>query len=272
MRWSPLPDLEYATVGGLRIAFRRAGHGPPLVLLHGALCDSRVWHAQLADLSDEFTVVAWDAPGCGGSADPPETFRLPEYADRLAGLVAELGLAQPHILGHSFGAGLALELYRRHPPLPSSLLLAGGYAGWAGSLPPEAVEQRRHAALAVAQQLSHGRFSPESVPGLFSSAMSDDQAAYLAQIMSDIRPAATRVMAHAFAAADLRDVLPLIEVPTLLIYGSLDERSPLAIAEQLSASIPDAQLVVLPGLGHESYVESPTAFDGQVRRFLADIP
>ncbi len=54
---------------------------------------------QLAGLSDEVTVVAWDAPGCGGSSDPPETFRLPEYADSLAQFVNRLGLERPHVAG-----------------------------------------------------------------------------------------------------------------------------------------------------------------------------
>ena len=101
-----------------------------------------MWRDQLEDLSDEFTVVAWDAPGCGGSADPPEDFRLAHYADSLAGLIKMLGLHRPNVLGHSFGAGLALELYRRHPELLRSLVLAGAYAGWASSLSREEVDER----------------------------------------------------------------------------------------------------------------------------------
>jgi pimeloyl-ACP methyl ester carboxylesterase len=66
--------MEQVEVAGLRIAYRRAGDGPALVLLHGALSDSRAWRPQLDGLSDEVTVVAWDAPGCGQSADPPSTF------------------------------------------------------------------------------------------------------------------------------------------------------------------------------------------------------
>ncbi len=96
-------------VGGLRIGFRRAGEGPPLVLLHGGLGDSRAWRDQIEELSDEFAVVAWDAPGCGASSDPPETFRLADYADCLARFIKALKLRHPHVLGHSFGAGLALE-------------------------------------------------------------------------------------------------------------------------------------------------------------------
>ena len=59
---------------GRMIAYRRAGSGPPLVLVHGFLCDSRVWRRQLTELADEFDVVAWDAPGAGLSPDPPNGF------------------------------------------------------------------------------------------------------------------------------------------------------------------------------------------------------
>ena len=53
--------------------------------------DRRTWRCQVDDLSDEFTVVAWDAPGFGGSSDPHEAFRLPDFADCLAEFVAALG-------------------------------------------------------------------------------------------------------------------------------------------------------------------------------------
>jgi pimeloyl-ACP methyl ester carboxylesterase len=83
--------LHHVQVNGLRIAYERAGHGPPLVLLHGFFGDSRVWRAQLDDLSDEFTVIAWDTPGCGQSADPPDTFRMRQYAECLAAFIQVWG-------------------------------------------------------------------------------------------------------------------------------------------------------------------------------------
>jgi pimeloyl-ACP methyl ester carboxylesterase len=259
--------MDQVEVAGLRIAFERAGRGPPLVLVHGAVCDSRVWRRQLDDLSDEFTVVAWDAPGCGRSADPPEAFRLPDYADALAGFIAALDLGRPHVLGHSFGGGLALELYRRHPAVPATLILVGAYAGWAGSLPRSEVERRLRFALDVADRLPEG-FEPTSMPGLFSKAMSPETVDELVAIMSEIRPVATRAMAFALAEADLRDVLPVIDVPTLLLYGDADERSPLNVAEDLRDSIPTSRLVVMAGLGHVSYLESPERFEAEVRSFL----
>ena len=87
-------------------------------------------------------------------------------------------------------------------------------------------------------------------------------------MMCDLRPDGTRTMLHAVAEADLRDVLPRIRVPTLLLYGERDRRSPLAVAEALHASIPDSRLVVLPGVGHLANVERPDEWDAAVRAFL----
>src|SRR5579859_2949578 len=88
--------VEAVEVEGLRIAYRRMGDGPPLVLLHGNPLDSREWHPQLDGLSDEFTVVAWDMPGCGQTSDPPETWRIPDYIRCLASFIQALGLDGPH--------------------------------------------------------------------------------------------------------------------------------------------------------------------------------
>jgi pimeloyl-ACP methyl ester carboxylesterase len=83
--------------------------------LHGFVGNSQEWRGQIDELSDAFTVVAWDAPGSGQSSDPPASFRMAQYADCLAGFVDALDLGRPHVIGLSFGGALALELYRRHP-------------------------------------------------------------------------------------------------------------------------------------------------------------
>jgi pimeloyl-ACP methyl ester carboxylesterase len=259
-----LPSIE---INGLRIAFERAGEGPPLVLVHGAVSDRRVWKPQIDALADEFTVLAWDAPGCGESDDPPESFRLPDYADVLANLIAALELRPAHVLGHSFGGALALELALRHPDAVAKLVIAGGYAGWAGSLPAEEVERRLNFALDVADRLPGG-FEPTSMPGLFSEKMPTEAVRALTTIMSEIRPAAMRSMAHALAEADLREALPSIRAPTMLIYGTADERSPPSVARDLHRSIPNSQMTMVAGLGHESALEDPARFNLEIRTFL----
>jgi pimeloyl-ACP methyl ester carboxylesterase len=87
--------MEEAQIGELRIASERAGQGPPLLLLQGFVGDGpATWRRQIDQPRDEFMVIAWDGPGAGRSSDPPEWFRMANYADCLAGFVAELGLGR----------------------------------------------------------------------------------------------------------------------------------------------------------------------------------
>jgi pimeloyl-ACP methyl ester carboxylesterase len=140
--------MEQVEVEGLRIAYERAGAGPPLVLLHGYVGDGpTLWRRQLDELCDQFTVVAWDAPGAGGSADPPESFGLAGYADCLAGFIQRLGLEEPHVAGLSFGGILALALCGRHPEIPATLILASAYAGDRDVRAPLTVAEDLHASI-----------------------------------------------------------------------------------------------------------------------------
>jgi pimeloyl-ACP methyl ester carboxylesterase len=88
--------------------------------------------------------------------------------------------------------------------------------------------------------------------------------------MRAFHPAAFRAMARA-SAQNLRDVLPRVDVPTLLIYGARDVRAPLPVAEDLEASIRPATLVVLPDMGHVCNIEAPEAFNQAVRSFLRPV-
>ena len=259
--------MDEVEVKGLRIAYEQAGEGPLLVLVHGYVGDSRGWRPQIDDLSDEFTVVAWDAPGYGRSSDPPETFRLPEYADCLAGFVEALDLGRPHLLGLSFGGGLALELYRRHPTMPRSLVLASAYAGWAGSLPAEVVDQRLQQALRQSE-LPPDELVRALIPTLLSESASAEIVGEVAANISEFHPAGLRATARSFAEADLRDILPSIDVPTLLLYGEKDTRAPLNVAHDLHTRIPDSRLVVIPGAGHMIHIEAAERFNAEVRDFL----
>ena len=259
--------MDHVDVEGLRIGYERAGAGPPLVLLHGFVGDARsTWTRQLEGLSDEFTVVAWDMPGAGGSSEPPEWFRSPHFADCLAGFIDALGLVRPHLVGLSFGGVVALELFRRHPDIPRTLVLAGAYAGWAGSLAPEQVEERLRFCLRAAE-LSPQEFVDAMIPSMFC----EPDTARVVEFAASMRrfsPAGFRMMARASAEADLRDVLGRVNVPTLLLSGDGDARAPLPIAEALHAAIPGSRLVVLPGVGHVSSVEAPQRFNREVRDFI----
>lgn len=96
-----------AEVNGLSVAYQRTGDGPALVLLHGFTHDSRVWRPQLEGLADQFTLIAWDAPGAGQSSDPPDTFGVSDWADSFAGFLNATGVHQADVVGLSWGGLLA---------------------------------------------------------------------------------------------------------------------------------------------------------------------
>jgi pimeloyl-ACP methyl ester carboxylesterase len=264
--------LDHVEIAGLRVAYERAGGGRPLVLLPGYVGDARgTFGAQLDELSDEFTIVAWDPPGAGASSDPPEGFGLSDYADCLAGFVEALGLERPHLGGLSFGGGLALEFVRRHPHHPASLVLAGAYAGWRGSLGPEIADERLEQAVKLAE-LPPDRFVAAVLPTMFSRSTPAEVVDAFGANISAFHPAGLRAMARAFAEADLRDVLPRIEVPTLLLYGDEDQRAPMHVGEELHAGIAGSKLVVLAGVGHASTIEAPEQVNAEIRAFLRSLP
>jgi pimeloyl-ACP methyl ester carboxylesterase len=260
-----------AEVADLSIAYQRAGDGPPLVLLHGFSHDSRAWRPQLERLSDQFTVIAWDAPGAGHSVDPPDTFGIGDWADCLAGFLTAVGVQQAHIVGLSWGGLLAQEFYQRHPERVRSLVLADTYAGWKGSLPEPIPDQRLAACLRDAS-LPPSEFVPRYLPAMFSESPRPEVRDELGRIMSDFHPLGFRLMATALAQADTRDLLPTIRVPTLLIWGDADARSPMSVADQLRAAIPGAQLALISGAGHVSNLERSAQFNALVRDFCLSAP
>jgi pimeloyl-ACP methyl ester carboxylesterase len=259
-----------AEVDGLSIAYQRVGSGPPLVLLHGFLFDSRAWRPQLEGLSDHFTVIAWDAPGAGSSSDPPDSFKTSDWVKCLAGLLDVARVENAHILGLSWGGLVAQAFYRHYPSRARSLVLADTYAGWKGSLPETTYEERLAGCLRDAS-LPPNEVVSKYLPGMHSESASQDVRDELGSIMADFHPVGFRLMATSSAQEDTRDLLPHIGVPTLLIWGDADARSPMNVAHQIHGAIPGAKLAVIAGVGHLSNFEAPARFDAEVRHFCLTV-
>ena len=185
----------------------------------------------------------------------------------LAAFVRALGLQRVHVGGLSWGAGLALELYRRHPTLVRSLILVGAYAGWAGSLPAVTVEQRLQL-MERNSQLPPGVWAPALIRTLVADDAPTEITHELASIIAELHPAATRTALRAFAEADLRDVLSQVAVPTLIVNGERDVRAPRSVWEPLHSTSPGAELVLIPDVGHMVDMEAPDRLSDEIRAFL----
>jgi pimeloyl-ACP methyl ester carboxylesterase len=213
--------------------------------------------------------VAWDAPGAGASSDPPDTFTTASYARCLGSFLDAIGIHGAHAVGLSWGGILAQEFYRRYPARVRRLVLADTYAGWRGSL-PEPVWKERLAACLLDASAPASAIVAKFLPGMFTETASKAVREELSVIISDFHPIGFRLMSMSSAEADTRDLLPTIDVPTLLLWGDDDRRSPTHVADQFRAAIPGAELAVITRAGHMSNMEQPDAFNACVRRFCVE--
>jgi pimeloyl-ACP methyl ester carboxylesterase len=244
-----------ATVEGATIHYETAGKGRPLVLLHGIGSGSRSWRRQLAELSEDFRVIAWDAPGYGGSSDPSGPPSMRFYAACLRGLLEALQLKHIILLGHSMGGVIAQEFYRSYPEFIEALIIADTRSrGW-----NTGHEQR----LKMIRTMTPAEIAAERAPRLLSRSAPDALIREVESIMSEIRPPGYEFAAIALAESDTGDVLCNLRVPTLLIWGDQDEITP--VWKELP---PGARLEVIANAGHLCYAEQPDKFNSIVREFL----
>lgn len=261
--------MAFVEAGGLRIAYEREGSGQPIVFLHGFFGDHRVWRRQL-ELADQHTFVAWDAPGCGASSIPPDSFRMADYADLLAEFIGRLDLDQPHLVGNSFGGTLALQLASRHPELARSVVGIDTYAGWSGSFNPEVVAQRLAASIPDLD-LPSEEVAAKWVSGFVTLDAPLPMKDELRSIIADFKPTGMRPMIQALAEADLRNELRDVHLPALLIWGAQDVRSPVTVAQDLHARLEGSRLVVFEGAGHLAQVEAADRLNAELRSFFSSV-
>lgn len=254
----------------MRIHYERRGNGPLLLLLHGIGSNSHAFRHQLAELSDEWTVVAWDAPGYGRSDDPPAPFSLEDMADRAVALLDELGIERAHLLGVSMGGVVAQLAFHRHPQRVRSLILADTNAG-GGALPEPERSARVQQRLDALERLGPRRMAEARAPHLVRAGAPPHLLAEVTDIMAEVHPAGYRAAAIALSQTDLTPLLGALDVPTLVIHGKQDTVVPPETGRMLAVAIPGAQLVLIPDAGHVANQEQPAAFNAAVRSFLAAV-
>ena len=241
--------MPEVVVGGVRIAYRRRGSGAPLILFHGGFEDSRVWGEELERLSSHLDVIAWDAPGCGASEDVPRGWDDSDWADAASGFIGALGLRYPAVAGFSLGSMIALLLARDHPTSVGRLVLVGAYAGWGGSLAPDALAERI-AAVRFTMEHPADEWADEFLDSVFAPDADPERRAHARSLLDDWRPATTAALL-AVMVQDLRPGLPTTRTPTVIVRGTADARSPRSASLELCELLPQASLVEIAGVGHD---------------------
>jgi pimeloyl-ACP methyl ester carboxylesterase len=253
----PLQTLQ---LGGRRLAYRDAGEGPVLLLLHGISSGSGSWVSQLEDLSDRFRVIAWDAPGYGGSdALDTATPTALDYAATLLELVQALALERPLLVGHSLGALQAAAFASAHGERLAGLVLADpaqGY-GQADATTQQDVFRKRPAML---EALGPEGLARERAPALLAPGASADKVALVADGMRRLNMAGFSAASWLLAHDDIGRYLPDYPGSLWVLCGEEDSITPPESARALAQRCGAARYVALPGAGHASYIDVPGAF------------
>jgi len=261
------------------------GHGPPLVLMHGGPSADRFTLWPLRRLRDQFTLILYDQR-CNGRAEGAAVTsmtwdNLTADADALR---ERLGFERWAVLGHSFGGHVALEYALRYPDRLTHLVLVNTAAtsSWSQDHAPKVLAARGWSAddVALARRWFNGEIEPREA---FRTLMRLGPAYYhhpsWLALMRDVMHGSWRTKlrpeALIFAGQHLMKGwwivhrLPGIEVPTLVVAGASDFVFPPEAQAQLADGIPNAQLELIEGAGHEPWAERPNEFFRALRRFLS---
>jgi 3-oxoadipate enol-lactonase len=250
-----------------KIAYRRAGGGPPVLLIHGVGGDSSNWDPISERLRTRFDVIAMDLRGHGQSDFITAPVDAHDLARDALQVLDDAGIATSTVVGFSLGGAVAQALTLDHPERVDKLALIGTVAG---RTPEEQVKARErirfleeHGVAALAEANRERWFTdgfrrnhPEVVERRVAKVKACDAPSYLH---------AFRV----FATSDFADRLHEIRVPSLVVTGEHDLAATGRMAHLMGERIPDAEVHVLPGLRHSLLIEATAAITELLEKFLA---
>ena len=277
------PMLEYRTIHGYRRAFRIAGSGPAILLIHGIGDNSTTWSSVQSALAQRFTVIAPDLLGHGKSDKPRADYSVAAYANGMRDLLSVLGIERVTVVGHSLGGGVAMQFAYQFPQLVDRLILVGAggvtkdvnFALRVASLPmgSEALALLRLPLVLPALQ-AFGRIAGAAIG---STGLGRDLPEML-RILEDLpEPTASSAFARTLrAVVDWRgQVVTMLDrcyltesVPVQLIWGSHDSVIPASHARLAHAAMPGSQLEIFAGSGHFPFHDDPDRFVEIVERFI----
>ena len=264
--------VSLTKIHGNDVAYRRAGNGPVLLLLHGIAGSSETWVPAMRLLQRDYTVIAPDLLGHGASAKPPGDYSLGNYAAGLRDFLDILEIDRATVIGQSYGGGVALQFAYQFPERCERLVLVD-----AGGLGREVSWLLRLVTLPGAEYV---------LPALFLAPVRDwgnsilsflkdrgirsDRATEMWRSFGSLTDPANRaafvrtmraVIEPGGQAVSAMDRLYLAEeMPTLIMWGDKDRIIPPSHAHQAHDAMPRSRLEIVPGVGHFPHVEDPYRF------------
>lgn len=264
--------VRIVAAGAGSVSSRESGTGTPLALLHGIGSGSGSWVHQLEGLAARHRVIAWDAPGYGGSTPlSQESPHAADYAGALASFLDALGVDRLVLASQSLGALMAASFARAHPSRVRGLVLLSPARGY-GRAAPELRKQKldeRLAAMAALGPLEHARRRCEHQLGPSASAAAR---ALVFWNMSRLDPSGYAQAARLLANGDIAEDLPRYGGPVLVASGTADRITPEAGCREIASLVSGAEYRSLGVLGHASYAEDPALVNALLAAFVESVP
>lgn len=252
----------YAEVNGTRLWYESAGHGEPIVLLHGGFMDAGMWDDQVPALSKEFRVVRYDMRGFGRSAKASEPH---SQTDDLAALLDHLRIQKAHIVGLSMGGGLAIDFALDYPARVRSLIVAEpGLHGHRWS--EEVVGTMRAVSETLAREGRARAIETFLERPVFATARNKPAAfqKIRKQLEANFSMEKKNILVSKQTAIER---LHQINAPTLVILSSLGGPDSRVIAETIRQKVPNVSMATIADSGHMMNLEQPEEFTRLVRDF-----
>ncbi|MEV3905568.1 alpha/beta fold hydrolase [Mycobacterium sp. NPDC050551] len=266
---------------GERVAYRDAGEGETLLLIHGMAGSSQTWREVMPRLSRHYRVIAPDMLGHGQSGKPRTDYSLGAFAVWLRDFLDELGVQSVTIVGHSLGGGIAMQFLYQHPEYCNRLVLisSGGLGqdvGWILRLLSAPGAELVMPVIAPSPVLAAGNKvrSWLSSAGLRSPRGAEIWNAYSSFADRQTRDAFLKTLRSVVdyrgqAVSALSRLQLRTELPSLAIWGERDEIIPVQHAHDAQAVRPGNRLEVLPDVGHFAHVEAPNQVIDLIEDFIA---
>ena len=276
---------------GIHVWYRAQGSGPAVACQNGVGVSITFWEGFAERIARQgYTSIVWDYRGHGRSDEPadPTELDLDLCVEDLVRVLDDAGVERACLLGHSMGAQLGWEFYRKHPERVSGLVpTLGTYRNAIASfydLPRVAPHVFATASLAVntfpglvkkligipARQAALADLFVRKAQIVHPTLSPKDWLPPYLEHMARLDPRVFFALAHAIKDHDASDLLPRIEVPVLVVAGERDFFCPLRVAKEMADLIPGAELMVIPGGSHAATIEQPDLFDLRLERFLAE--
>ena len=226
-----------------------------------------MWEPQLALADRGWRVVAPQLRGFDGAAEPVAA-SVDDYAGDMIDLVDSLGIESAVIGGLSMGGYIALAIFRHAPRYFRGMVLADTRSH---ADTPEGVEGRKRM-LQLVRDKGPAAVADEMLPKLLGETTRRTRPELVSRVRDLILANSTEAIAGAITALMTRpDSTPLlssIHCPTLILVGEEDSVTPPPLSEEMQRRIGGAELAIIPGAGHLSNLEQPSAFNDAVARFL----